>query len=447
MAKKFTPSAGKTLVDECLSANDPAPHFGEVEGEELFDDILKVITDHVIMEKHSSVATALWVLHTYCYDGFAHSPLLLINAPERACGKSIALTLVGYLVTRPLPVSNITLAALFRVINNRDPVVLIDEVDTFLEGKSEIAGLLNAGFSKGGFVLRVESVKDKLTEVAYVVFGPKALAGIALERYLLASTMSRGIQVALRRKVKGENVQRLRMTPPAIFAELRSRIQKFINEHKDQLALGYSDLPEQLDDRSQDCWEPLFAVASCIGPEVLAMAKQAALDTVATTQKSQSVSNNLLSDIREVLVSFKLQRITTVDLLDKLVSDPDMGWDKYNKGFPLTPRQLSQNLQPYGIKPKTVRVSKTQTPKGYEISDFQDAFNRYLSPLEMPDDEFLPVECDETSASKDLNLQLEDFKTSVTSVPLGTSSENVGSDCPAGLDVSDNHPKDAEPSF
>lgn len=142
-------------------------------------------------------------------------------------------------------------------------------------------------------------------------------------------------------------------------------------------------------------------------------------------------------------VSFKLQRITTVELLDKLVSDPDMGWDKYNKGFPLTPRQLSQNLQPYGIKPKTVRVSKTQTPKGYEISDFQDAFNRYLSPLEMPDDEVLTMQCDETSTLKDLNLQLEDFKTSVTSVPIGAPTENVGSDCHVGPDVTDVNSKDA----
>lgn len=32
----------------------------------------------------------------------------------------------------------------------------------------------------------------------------------------------------------------------------------------------------------------------------------------------------------------------------------------------------------YGIKPKTVRMSATNTPKGYEVRDFQDAFARYL---------------------------------------------------------------------
>ena len=44
----------------------------------------------------------------------------------------------------------------------------------------------------------------------------------------------------------------------------------------------------------------------------------------------------------------------------------------------ILPRQLAKQLAPYGIKSKTVRVDKYGTPKGYELSQFDDAFARYL---------------------------------------------------------------------
>ena len=44
----------------------------------------------------------------------------------------------------------------------------------------------------------------------------------------------------------------------------------------------------------------------------------------------------------------------------------------------MTARHLSRLLHPYGILPKTIRVSATDTPKGYDVADFADAFSRYL---------------------------------------------------------------------
>ena len=368
-------------IDELLSVNDPAPCLTPIDSETLLAEIVDLLKRHIVMGEHSAIAMALWIIHTYCYRQFSHSPLLLINAPERACGKSVALGVVAKLVPRPLECANISVAALFRVVENREPTVLIDEADTFLEGKPELAGILNKGYEQGGMVLRVETVGDRLVEVGYRVFGPKALAGIALERHLPDATMSRGIQIPMRRKVKGEVVQRLRGANPEVFSGLRSRINKFARENEEMLSQGYAEMPEELDDRAQDCWEPLFAIAAIIGANALELTRQAALFTKAATQESESVANNLLGSIREVLVGYTLPRIPTTDLLDKLTVDADLGWNTYNKGFPLTPRQLAKNLEPYGIRPKTVRMSEKHTPKGYEVRDFQDAFDRYLKPL------------------------------------------------------------------
>ena len=74
-----------------------------------------------------------------------------------------------------------------------------------------------------------------------------------------------------------------------------------------------------------------------------------------------------------------MKSIRTVDLLDKLTADADKGWATYNRGKPMTPRQLAKQLATYGIKPKTVRQGKKDTPKGYEVAQFEDAFRRYLT--------------------------------------------------------------------
>src|SRR5262249_42812597 len=48
-------------------------------------------------------------------------------------------------------------------------------------------------------------------------------------------------------------------------------------------------------------------------------------------------------------------------------------------GKPITANSLARLLAPYGIAPTTIRVG-TETPKGYQLADFADSFERYLAP-------------------------------------------------------------------
>ena len=137
-------------------------------------------------------------------------------------------------------------------------------------------------------------------------------------------------------------------------------------------------MPSELSDREQDNWEPLFAVARCAGPRWLAKAREAALSIKGSTEEPQSMSNNLLADIREVLASYRDRYIPSAKLLELLFKDSEMGWDSYNRGFPLTARQLAKNLSSYGIRSKTVRMRDASTPKGYEVREFEEVFKRYL---------------------------------------------------------------------
>jgi putative DNA primase/helicase len=64
-------------------------------------------------------------------------------------------------------------------------------------------------------------------------------------------------------------------------------------------------------------------------------------------------------------------------LIAELLEDGEKPWATYNRGKSITPRQLAKLLAGYGIQSKTVRFGAS-TPKGYELSQFADAFARYL---------------------------------------------------------------------
>jgi putative DNA primase/helicase len=126
-----------------------------------------------------------------------------------------------------------------------------------------------------------------------------------------------------------------------------------------------------LGDRQQDSWEPLLAIAACAGPEWLARATAAALKLSEDGGSTETIGSRLLVDIEAIFATerlveagpakAKVTKISSVDLIDALVSDLDAPWATWNRGKPLTPRQLANLLSPYGIKSKTVRISEYTT--------------------------------------------------------------------------------------
>src|SRR5207237_481852 len=77
-------------------------------------------------------------------------------SPEKRCGKTTLLSVLSELANRAIAASNVSPPALFRVIEDLRPTLIIDEVDTFLTGNEQLRGILNSGYNKKtAFVLRV----------------------------------------------------------------------------------------------------------------------------------------------------------------------------------------------------------------------------------------------------------------------------------------------------
>lgn len=354
--------------------------FDPVDPALLFSEISRAIRTYIVCEPEQADAATLWVVQTHLTDAADVSPILLINAPERACAKTVLQQLLGLLTYHALFASNASTSALFRSIDKWSATLMIDEADTFFRDNSELHGMVNAGYKKGGFVLRSEASGDSFEPKIIPVFGAKCIAGISLEKVLPDATMSRGISINMRRKMVHEKVERMRNLDKEQFERLGSQIARFAQDYAQQIRMGRPQLPEELSDRAQDNWEPLLAIASCAGDEWLKRATAAALKLSASSDEKTSTSNDLLADIKTVLFAWDRPTVKSQELIDKLNGDADMGWNTYNRGKPMTPRQLAKLLDPYGIKPKTVRQKDGTTPKGYERTDFWDAFERYIKP-------------------------------------------------------------------
>lgn len=377
------------------------PYGDPVDLAELLDTISSIILRFVIVDKDQADTAALWVAHTYVADLFDASPLAIINAPERACAKTLFQSVLASMSFRPLPASNATASALFRSVELWMPSIFFDEADTFFKDSQDLIGMVNAGYKAGGFVLRSESNGDSFIPVKFSVYCPKSIAGIALDKHLPDSTLSRGIIFNMRRKLPDESVDRIRFAEPGLFKGIASRLERFSLDYADKLKQARPVLPDQLSDRGQDNWEPLLAIAMCASEDWLFRATTAAIRLSKASKESVSTGNELLADIQQVFEQRHgkdaySDKISSRDLIDALKEIEDSPWATYNHGHPLSPRQLSSQLSRYDIQPKTVRVGKYDTPKGYALEQFTDAFARYLSKTEPEevDSEPLPVEND-----------------------------------------------------
>jgi putative DNA primase/helicase len=359
--------------DDGMGFPDVEPWPSPVEPAALLSEISATLKRFIVCQQEVADAVALWVAMTWFMDAVQIAPLAIITAPEKRCGKSQLLALIGKLSYRPLAASNISPAALFRAVDVWQPTLLIDETDSFLKDNEELRGILNAGHTRdSAYVVRV--VGEELKPARFSVWGAKALAGIG---HFADTIMDRAILLELRRKLPHENVERLRHAEPGLFDELAAKLARFADDYREEVRRARPELPESLNDRAQDNWEPLLAIADVAGGDWPARGRKAALKLSGTDSPTMSMGTELLADIQEIFETRGVDRISTARLIEALCADDERPWATYNHGKPITPRQVAKRLSEYGIASATIRIG-LETPKGYRRDMFDEAFKRYL---------------------------------------------------------------------
>lgn len=366
-----------------------------VEAGELLNELVAVTKRFIVCEPETAIAVALWCAFTWVIDHVQVAPLAVITAPEKRCGKSQTLNLIGKLVKSPLVASNISPSAVFRVIEAYQPTLLIDEADTFFKDNEELRGVINSGHTRqSAYVIR--NVGDNHEPKQFSTWGAKAISGIG---GLSDTLMDRAIVLNLRRKLPHEKVERLRHVEKGLFEVLASKLARFALDAGEEIGMAKPELPEALNDRAQDNWEPLLAIADYAGRDWGKLAREVAIKLSAGEQDSLSLSAELLADIKEVFETKDIDRISSADLISALCKDEEKPWATYNRGKQISSRQLSRRLAEYHIQSKNIRIGFSIS-KGFELEQFADAFARYLHifPADTPENSATPLQTAETLA-------------------------------------------------
>ena len=90
----------------------------------------------------------------------------------------------------------------------------------------------------------------------------------------------------------------------------------------------------------------------------------------------------LLMDILEYFVRAGRERVFTRTLAERLNLCEERPWKVLARGKTVTGQWLAQQLQGYGIRPKTMRIEEDRA-MGYELEDFREAFQRDIPRAEI----------------------------------------------------------------
>ena len=371
-AKRDKPNDGGRQ-GHALNLSEPEPWPDPVNGTSLLDAIVANVRQHVVMFDHAADAVALWVVHTYLLDCFGISPRLAITSPERGCGKTTALDVVSHLVRRPLSTANASAAAIFRVVELQRPTLLIDEADTFLPENEELRGILNSGHRQGGSVIR--TVGEEFEPRSFSTYSAYA---IALIGRLPATLADRSVAIELRRRRADEPIEPFRFDRTGHLDQLARKAARWAADNADRIQGADPDMPAGVFNRVADNWRPLLAIADAAGGEWPARARRAVQCAGASaTGDDQSVRVLLLADIRAHFAERTVDRVSSNELVAALMAIEGRPWAEWKAGKPLSANGLARLLAPFGIAPATIRTA-TGTPKGYQLTQFEDAFARYL---------------------------------------------------------------------
>ncbi|RIK92188.1 MAG: DNA primase [Proteobacteria bacterium] len=361
------------LAAETLAAERPI-------GAQILDDVAAFLSRFVAYPSEAARnAHTLWIAHAHAMDAWESTPRIAFLSPEPGSGKTRALEITELLVPNAVEAVNVTPAYLFRKVGDVEmqPTILFDEIDTVFGPKAkdneEIRGLLNAGHRRGAVAGRCVVKGKTVTTEEIPAYCAVALAGLG---DLPDTILTRSICIRMRRRSPEEVVEpyRRRVHEDDGHA-IRDRLANWIAGITPNLADAWPTMPEGIQDRDADVWEPLLAIADAAGGEWPSVARCNAV-TLVTDAKvaTPSLGIKLLTDLKKIFEGY--QQLPTDTILERLNNMVESPWGDL-KGRPLDSRGLARRLGKYHVKPKLIRIGE-YVSRGYTAADLHDPWKRYV---------------------------------------------------------------------
>jgi hypothetical protein len=400
------------LNEEVVSARKKAAGTGKTKGRlvqakviepwpepvilaDVLDELAAAINRYVVVPPEAITAITLWTVHTHVFDRYKHTPRLFLYSPEKRCGKSTLLEILGHVCRDPRKTDNITSAAAFRLVEEFRPTLLLDEMDSYARDNNDhpLKNVLNTGFERTGNSIRCEKNGDKQELVAFSTFAPCAVACI---KYLPTTIADRAIPIPMVRKLVEQSVERLNRAAEAELDIIGRKLVRWAADAADDLAEEVPT-PSSFNDRQVNFTQVLLAIADAASPTWSSRARDhlEVLFAADDDGGEGGLTNLLLFHIREVFNNIDLEKLAptrygpflqTDNVLTELLRREDGPWKEMPRSHrPITSHDLAFMLKGYKVKPKQARALNAQgistSMRGYYQRDLEPVFDRYLPPL------------------------------------------------------------------
>ncbi len=344
-----------------------------VNGCELLHEVKARFTLRLALPPGGAVALTLWSAHPHALDAFRLSPRLNLTSPKHGCGKTTTLDIIACLVPRPLRTENLTPPVLFRLVDQFQPTLLLDEVDSYIHQNEELRGLLNAGHKPSARACRCKGENNGVR--AYKAFAPAALAGIGS---LPGTLLDRSVSIPLLPAKPGEIAEHFDPQNTQIENVLARKLARWTQDNFLALKTCEPVLPPAAFNRLGDNWRPLFAIAQVAGGDWPALALNAF--TCLTKERLADPDDPalaLLADIRTVFAQAHLPSMSSKQLVAELLALPQRPWAALVNGHTIDETWLATRLRTFDIRSHNIRFADRRA-KGYALTDFTPTFAQFL---------------------------------------------------------------------
>lgn len=337
-------------------------------------------------------AITLWSAHTHSVGSFSASPRLAVLSDQPASGKTRVLELAGLLAHDATLETDPTGPALTSLISQRQPTVLLDEVDQIWgrnggESHRQLRSILNSGYRQGATVSRRSGGAYRQD----TIYSAVAFAGLGI---LPDTLMSRSVIIRMSQRRPDQEVEHFyaRIHNP-IGLSIGQAVGSWVRSVALDLATAWPAVPDGVHDRAEEIWTALLAVADCAGGEWPARGRAACLELVLGNESEPVISpgQRILNDLR--VIWGRDGNLPTGTIVRRLFALPAAPWPTlWNDAN--APRELSALLSAYNIRPVRVRDGE-RVCQGYRRADMERVWPAVLALPPVPDDaeaEPVPVE-------------------------------------------------------
>ena len=354
-----------------------APLDGVVDAVDLAEGMEVTPRKHLAF-RHQEYATALtlWSLSTWFIDSWKIMPHLFFRSLTKGSGKTTALQVVEAFSCRSFVCANITPAALFRLIEQCSPTLLLDEVDRYLSDKEDLNGIINAGHTRRtATVTRVEPSKDAYVLRSFKVFGGKCFAGIGRQ---MDTMMDRSIVVIMEKRMDNERVEKLPLTFFEDMYPTRRMIAKFAADNELNAVEALPHIPNLGNDRAVDNWQPLFTVAQVIGGDWpdKCLAAYECIETI-STEDAKEQDNVAIRILRELAPKIEKRTgyfLPAKELREMLISDEESEFFEWYNGNTISAKAIKKHL----TKDAGVKHERRSGGSVYSLTDIRELVARYV---------------------------------------------------------------------